>query len=38
MSEVHRIGTKVRRLPGQALREQFESQWIHKFRRGVILN
>lgn len=27
MSEVHKIGTKVRRLPGQSLREQFDDQF-----------
>ena len=27
MSEVHKIGTKVRRLPGQSLREQFDDRF-----------
>ena len=33
MSEVHKIGTKVRRLPGQSLREQFDD----KFDNNIIL-
>ena len=27
MSEAHKIGTKVRRLPGQSLREQFDDRF-----------
>ena len=30
MSEVHKIGTKVRRLPGQSLREEFDERFENK--------
>ena len=30
MSEVHKIGTKVRRLPGQSLREELDEQFANK--------